>query len=307
MKTTRILALLLFVSISIFVIISCQKNDLAKGDTSENVSGKAPVNNTILESIPSIPLPDCNTECINPDGPYIESVGSQTEEWGNISHAHSKTVSYVVYNTATSFVVKVTFVHSGGNGSNTVSVTALGSTKSVATLASGATATFTFTLPADWKKCDNVPFSIRQEGQSAPVNLSGSYNLYEVCVAKLDECITSFSGEAISCGNQREAVYTFTSKDALTNFKIQGGLTNFTGANADVIVTHGSNITKTQWTPGGSSNRIIKVEGDIDACETITIRITWNSTNSGGIITGSWSVKANSVDIAPAVAGLTCN
>jgi len=144
MKTTRILALLLFVSISIFVIISCQKNDLAKGDTSENVSGKAPVNNTILESIPSIPLPDCNTECINPDGPYIESVGSQTEEWGNISHPHSKTVSYVVYNTATSFVVKVTFVHSGGNASDLIRVTALGLPQSVETLASGATATFTF-------------------------------------------------------------------------------------------------------------------------------------------------------------------
>jgi hypothetical protein len=74
-----------------------------------------------------------------------------------------------------------------------------------------------------------------------------------------------------------------------------------------VTVNHGSNITQWQGTPGGSSNRIIKVEGDIAACETITIRITWNSTNSGGIITGSWSVKANSVDVAPEVAGLTCN
>jgi hypothetical protein len=120
-------------------------------------------------------------------------------------------------------------------------------------------------------------------------------------------CTTSFSGEAIACGNQREAVYTFTSKDALANFKIQGGLTNFTGADAVVTVTHGSNITQTQWTPGGSSNRIIRVLGDIDACETITIRITWNSTNSGGIITGSWSVSANGTEVAPAVAGLMCN
>jgi hypothetical protein len=39
----------------------------------------------------------------------------------------------------------------------------------------------------------------------------------------------------------------------------------------------------------------------------IIIRITWNSTNSGGIITGSWSVKdANGNDIAPEVAGLSC-
>jgi hypothetical protein len=305
MKTTRILALLLFVSISIFVIISCQKNDLAKGDTSENVSGKAPVNNTILESIPSIPLPDCNTECINPDGPYIESVGSQTEEWGNISHPHSKTVSYVVYNTATSFVVKVTFVHSGGNASDLIRVTALGLPQSVETLASGATATFTFPLPSDWEKCDNVPFTIRQEGQSAPINMSASYNLYGICANR--GCETSFTGEAKDCGTHRVAEYTFTSEEAITGFKIQGGLTNFTGENADVTVTHGSNITKTQWTPGGSSNRIIKVEGDIDACETIKICIKWNSTNSGGVITGSWSVSANGTEVAPAVAGLTCN
>jgi hypothetical protein len=211
----------------------------------------------------------------------------------------------VAYNTPTSFVVKVTFVHSGGNASNTISVTALGSTQSVATLASGATATFTFALPEGWKACDNVSFTIHQEGQAAPINMSGSYNLYGICANK--GCETSFTGEAISCSNQREAVYTFTSKEALSNFKIQGGLTNFTGADAIVTVTGGSGITQTQWTPGGSSNRVIKVEGDIDACETITIHITWNSTNSGGIITGSWSVSANGGEVAPAVAGLTCN
>ena len=67
-------------------------------------------------------------------------------------------------------------------------------------------------------------------------------------------------------------------------------------------------MTQSQWTPGGSTNRVIKVEGNVGECETITIRITWNSTNSGGIITGSWSVKdSNGVEVAPAVAGLTCN
>ena len=92
----------------------------------------------------------------------------------------------------------------------------------------------------------------------------------------------------------------------MTGFKIQGGLTNFTGDDAVVTVTHGSNITQWQGTQGGSSNRLIKVEGNIAACETIKICIKWNSTNSGGIITGSWSVKANGTDVAPQVAGLTC-
>jgi len=305
MKTTRILALLLFVSISIFVIISCQKNDL-KNDSGDNATGKAPTNSVLQETTPSVSLPDCNTFCIAAEGPYVESTGSRTLTWGNPANPeHWKTVSHVAYNTATSLIVKVTFTHSGGNASNTVSVTALGATKSVATLASGATATFTFDLPAGWNACDKVPFSIYQEGQNSPMNLSCSYSLYGICASK--GCETSFTGEAIACGNAREAVYTFTSKDALTNFKIQGGLTNFTGADAEVTWTGGSNITKSQWTVGGSSNRVIKIEGDIDACETITIRITWNSTNSGGIITGSWSVSANGTELAPAVAGLMCN
>ena len=303
MKTTRTLTLIgLF--LSFFVIISCKKNDLLK--SGEAVNGKAPVNNVIQDAVPSTTLPDCNTHCINPAGPFVESPGSQTHYWGNSSNPHSKTVSYVAYNTATSFIVKVTFVHSGGNSSNTVSVTALGSTQSVATLASGATTTFTFALPAVWNKCDDVPFAIYQEGQAAPMNIAASYSLYGICVADAG-CETSFTGVAISCGNQREAVYTLTSKDALSNIKIQGGLTNFTGADAEVIVSGGTGITTSQWTPGGSTNRVIKVEGSVGACETITIRIRWNSTNSGGVITGSWSVSGNGADVAPAVAGLICN
>jgi hypothetical protein len=70
------------------------------------------------------------------------------------------------------------------------------------------------------------------------MHLSYSYSLYGVCANK--GCETSFTGEAIACGNQREAVYTLTSKDAVSNFKIQGGLTNFTGADAVVTVTGGS-------------------------------------------------------------------
>lgn len=306
MKTTRTRTLITGLFIASFIIIACQKGGLLKEDSTESVSAKASTSSTIQSTNPLSTLPDCNTQCINENGPYIESSDSKTQYWGNPSNPHSKTVSYVAYNTATSFVIKVTFVHSGGNASNTVSATAFGSTQTVATLASGTTATFTFALPSGWSKCDNVSFSVYQEGQNSPVNMSGSYNLYGICVVDKG-CETSFTGEAIACGNQREAVYTFISKDALSYIKMQGGLTNFTGEDAEVIIS-GGNLTSSQWTPGGSSNRVIKIEGSVDACETITIRIRWNSTNSGGIITGSWSVKdANGVDIAPAVDGLTCS
>ena len=144
------------------------------------------------------------------------------------------------------------------------------------------------------------------QDKTGECDFSGN-EFYCFVIQAVNSCTTSFTGEAIECGTNREAEYTFTSEEAITGFKIQGGLTNFTGADAEITVTGGSNITQSQWTVGGSSNRVIKVEGNIAACETITIRITWNSTNPGGIITGSWSVKANSVDVAPEVAGLTCD
>jgi hypothetical protein len=302
MKTTRTLGLLM--AFAATLIFSCKKTDIARFQAAEETTGISRI--VIITGSTVIENPDCSSTCINADGPYVESSGSKTQTWGNTDDPHWKTVSHVAYNTPTSFVVKVTFTHSGGNSSNTISATAFGSTQSVSTLASGSTATFTFTLPAVWNACDNVPFSIYQEGQNSPMNLSCSYTLFGVC-AEADECSTSFTGEAISCGNQREAVYTFTSKDALEGFKIQGGLTNFTGADAEVTITGGNNITQSQWTPGGSTNRVVNVEGNIGACETITIRVKWNSTNSGGIITGSWSVKdSNGVEIAPYVDGLTC-
>jgi len=129
---------------------------------------------------------------------------------------------------------------------------------------------------------------------------------YCFVIEAIDPCETSFTGEAISCGSQRQAVYSFSSVDALSYIKIQGGLTNFTGANAVITIT-GGNLTASQSTPGGSSNRIIKIEGSVAACETITITISWNSTNSGSIITGDWSVKdANGVEVAPSIPGLQC-
>ena len=299
MKATCTLALLMG-SIAILSIVSCKKNDLA--EAGENATGKPAI--VLVTEPAAINIADCSSTCINPEGPYIEASGSKTQTWGNAANPHWKSINHVAYNTATTFVVNVTFTHSGGNTSNTVSVTAFGSTHSVATLASAATASFTFALPAGWSACDNVPFSIYQEGQNSPMNLSCSYSLYGICANRI--CETSFSGEAIACDNQREAVYVFTSEDAQSYIKIQGGLTNFTGADAEVTVT-GGNTTTSQWTPGGSSNRVIKVEGSVDACETITIRIRWNSTNSGGIITGSWSVKdGNGIEMAHEIEGLAC-
>jgi len=146
-------------------------------------------------------------------------------------------------------------------------------------------------------------------GNNQSGNCSGfnGNDFYCFSIEAVNPCVTAFTGQAISCGTSREAVYHFSSVNNEDYIKIQGGLTNFTGGDAVVTIT-GGNLTATQSTPGGSSNRIIRVEGSVTACEDITIRVTWNSSNGGTVITGSWSVvDENSVELAPSVAGLTCS
>lgn len=306
MKTTRIVILCQGLLILMLSIFSCKKTDYSASSKDDSNNGTA---NTVYQELtaPSQRIMDCAVDCINPDGPYVESSASTSSSWGGPNqNAHTKTVSYVAYNTATDFVVKVTYVKSGQNtnASNLVRVIANGVPQSVSALASGATATFTFPLPAGWGRCTAIPFSVRQEGQNSPIDMTGNYKLFPVCAAR---CATAFEGKAIACGTEREAEYTFTSTEDLSYIKIQGGLTNFTGDDAIVTIT-GGDLTATQSTPGGSSNRVIKIEGSVTACQKITINIKWNSTNSGGIITGSWSVKgSNGTEVAPAVAGLECH
>lgn len=236
----------------------------------------------------------CETDCIEIGGPYFEETDQKTITYGS----NTKTIDVVYFNTETDFVVKVRSTKQWSDLEiNGIDVW------TGSPVAANTWGVYTSPLPVNWEACDLMDFDLRVIGSGPAVTFDVIYDLIGICQG----CETGFSGEAISCGTQREAVYTFTSEEALDYIKIQGGLTNFTGADAVVTVT-GGNLTVSQWTPGGSSNRVIRLEGSVDECEEVTIRITWNSTNSGGIITGDWSVKdADGNEIAPYVAGLECN
>lgn len=121
--------------------------------------------------------------------------------------------------------------------------------------------------------------------------------------AKVCGCTTGLKGEAVYCGTEREANFTFTNNGKLDYVKIKGGLTNFTGTDAVVNVPEGYKVT--QSIPGGSSNRVITVEGPA-SCTPLLINIKWNSTNTGGVITGDWTaVDAKGTNLG-SVAGLSC-
>jgi len=118
-------------------------------------------------------------------------------------------------------------------------------------------------------------------------------------------CTTEFTGESTSCSSSRQAIYRFT-YEYDENIKIQGDLINFTGADAVVSVT-GASLNVTQLPAANSSNRTIKLEGPVLACQEVTITITWNSNYPGGIVTGVWSVKnASGTDLAAPVPMMQC-
>ncbi|MFD2890435.1 hypothetical protein ACFS5J_00190 [Flavobacterium chuncheonense] len=278
-------SILPLVGMLLFVFIySCETEDgfTAKSAPNANVSPIIITNG------------DYQTDCISTDTPFYVTTHEFVVNYGN----NTKTINLEYYNTLTDFVLRVKSTNSWSNLLiDGVSVINGGN------VPADEWRTHTMPLASQWTAGDMISFSLAIAGGGQQATTSISYNLFGACD---ESCSTTFEGEALACGTDRQAVYTFIAEEDTEYIKIQGGLTNFTGADA-VVTIDGGALTHTQWTPGGSSNRVIKVEGSVAACEVITITIDWDSTNSGGIITGDWSVKdANGNDLAPSVPGLSC-
>src|SRR6187399_11120 len=258
MKTTRILALFLFVSISVFVIISCQKSKIPDFSTTKSEStesAKAPTSNVVLES--NSLLADEVTLTAPEQVNVNESFNITAEiDCGKVAIERG----YILAPDGITKIYKNLFC-------------------STENLQWESIVNFQcYTDDASWNgsfaEPGNYVFRTKHNGNDGNCDDKGGPDKtgecgfngnHESCfeIQAVNSCTTSFTGKAFECGTHRVAEYTFTSKDALTGFKIQGGLTNFTGADAEVTVTGGSNITKMQRTPGGSSNRVITVEGNI--------------------------------------------
>lgn len=136
---------------------------------------------------------------------------------------------------------------------------------------------------------------------------SGGFTEIDVNVANCG-CETLLSGKT-ECGTfgeqdqyNRKAVYFF-STELTGEFKIQGGLTNFTGNDYNVTATVGEVESRI---PGNSSNRIVSVTGQLDDCGEVEVTIHWKSTNSNEFITGDWSVELSGNKILE-IDALTCN
>ena len=279
-----LLGMLLFV-----FIYSCETED---GFTAKSASNST--SSPIIQT-----TGDCQTDCISTENPFYKTTQEFTVTWGGQGpNNFTKTINLEYYNTADEFILKV-------KSSNAWSDLVIDGVSSWTDgpISADQWGTLHMPLPSGWLQCQTINFTLAITGNGPPATTVVNYNLFETCN---QGCTTTFEGEALVCGTDRQAVYTFIAEEDTDYIKIQGGLTNFTGADA-VVTIDGGSLTHTQWTPGGSSNRVIRVEGSVAACEVITITIDWDSTNSGGIITGEWSVKGdNGYDLAPSVPGLSC-
>jgi hypothetical protein len=161
----------------------------------------------------------------------------------------------------------------------------------------GKVTEYTYVFANVYQSCSEICVGARVNGMSGQGACIGgiasghlSHIIKDICE---QGCQPEFIGQTVACGVNREANYIYRSATT-THVKIQGGLTNFTGADAIVTVTGGSNVVIDQWTPGSSSNRVIRVNADVEACEELHINIKWHSTNLNDIITGQWSASGNS-------------
>jgi hypothetical protein len=266
------------------VIFSCQKSESPK-KTSHT---KDQINSLKNDD-------DCATECIQIGGPYIEVADQQNIQFGK---KNGKVVDIIYYNTETDFIVEVRSTVGWSN------VLINGKPQwSGDPVAPGQWEIFSRPLDIDWKACDPVNFDLKVVGDGVSANFEVKYNLIGICDG---DCKPKFYGQPISCGPDREAIYTFIPSDDYKNISIQGNLLNFKGEDASIEVI-GADLKSTQWDLDAGDLRHILIAGDIQACIPIKIKIKWHSTSFSKIITSEFVVKTeDGTELAPAIEGLEC-
>ncbi|RYD69585.1 MAG: hypothetical protein EOP53_26935 [Sphingobacteriales bacterium] len=258
------------------MLSSCEKEETV----SSNVAPVKQMSASAYES--------CETQCIlTGSGDYYYKTGSLSGFIGK----NTKGISYKVYNTETNFVVELSYnrLPLTSKSSSTIKVTVNGASQTN-TMVNGGSATYTFALASGWKGCDETAWSIAETTWDGATAMSGSgtYNLIGIC--KTCNLVgNTFAGEVVTCGENREVVYTLSSEDGMSSFEMAGGLIQCVGTPV-VTVTGGSSIVSELVKDGKSGNYKISVAGSLESCSTVKVRVNWSSDGKGTAITGGWHV-----------------
>ena len=248
---------------------SCQKDDVLQV-----------ADGVMLKSATSNYPESCNDVCIDLS---LETViyYKKSGSFNGIIGSNSKTIGYTVYNTEDNFVVELSYSRTPASSSSTstIKVTVDGEEKST-TIANGASDKLEFPLDSDWAGCDEVEWSLEEtEYDGGQIAGGGTYDLIGVC----GDCENELTTELTICEGEKTLTVTFRAEEA-GDVVIQGGLTN----DAVIISATSNLLTLNENHPSaGGSSSVTRWEGEVDACELVTITIVF----TGGNGVGDWTAK----------------
>jgi hypothetical protein len=251
------------------VFNACQKEDALKGE--RKVMSVAPA---------------CETECFEPgtwsnEVTFTAGVSSAAAITIKVSNNESQ-VKYVI--TSNDNIGKITWS---------------GEEKTYSpVLAPGTEVVLYKNIGTNWNACDiiNETFSVRKTGSSGVgggvlTTVNTAYSLIGICCQDL---LTA----DLACGATNTATFKFTATES-GPIVIQGGLTagtSIVSANSNVLTLNPGHSSA-----GGPSN-VTRWEGNVVACEEVTITIVF----TGGNGIGDWSAKRGEV-VLGATPAQACN
>ncbi|WMI69997.1 hypothetical protein [Mangrovimonas sp. YM274] len=280
-KINQFLGCCMLVSILMF---SCQSEELQDNQIPENTQSLSlekltSVNKTAMAaSAMREAYVDCETSCIVAgSGDYFVMADSDFHEQGNGNGYKKKEVSYEAYNTETQFIIDVYYQYIGNanfNSSIEVEITNVninGEPQVVNispviqdNLEGGEIVSLIYNLPMDWEACDEISFSIKQEGLSDDLTLDATYSLIGIC-----PCEESFSYEAIG---ENSYLFTYSSVDALEDAVVQftcPHIVDFTPLDDKEYSVNPGN--------GQGSPTVLTWVGDLEACAETTFAIVFDA------------------------------
>jgi hypothetical protein len=143
------------------------------------------------------PTGSCEADCIEPGSEIYYPVSDMAS--GSVGK-NTKSVSYSAYNTETDFVVEVTYAITTGpaKAKATITIAIDGNEVEYTEVSSGSMVSHTVPLADGWAGCDEVAFSILQEGLGTPITFSESYSLFPVCAEEILEIGDAYQGGKIA-------------------------------------------------------------------------------------------------------------
>jgi len=243
-----------------------------------------------MENARTYAATDCENFCIDPDDPeYSVQRSTIANNSGSSSNTQNRVFTYDVYNTLTGFKLDWNYDANNPAGRRLrIKVSGAGfdgaKTYTSNEVQSSGSGSHTFNFDATWAACGVV--SIRAEILDGTditdikSTQNTTYSLIGACLGCDDELTVD-----LQCGETNTATFTFYAEEA-GPIVIQGGL----NANATIEAASSNVLERNETHPAvtsGATASVTRWEGDVEACEEVTVTVSW----TGPANIGDWTAK----------------